>query len=222
MYFYFKYMRIIKIALISVLLLMFLQNVSANFVCGEVESNENYLPIWMNVIVYYESNPEEVTNCKINSEQKFCCDLWDIKSVSFAKDKKVFAEVFDLESGFVSNPVSLITTSEGFSVFPTLKIEKAIKISDFKKIIINEDSVFLNISLNERYNNLKYSVNSSEGFFERDLCSDCLKYEFYADVSRGKNEITLIAYNFDGEVEENFEVYSLDYLNLERKIDFGK
>ena len=209
-----------KVVLIILILgVLILQNVSANFVCGEVMEFGEYSPVWMDVIVYYESNPDDVSTCRINAQKKFCCDLEEIKSVSFGTNKRVFAELFDGETGFVSERVSLITTSGGFSIFPEMSIKKAITInSNFSEILIGENGFFMNFSLAEQYNNLKYSISDSDGFSEEILCEECLNYGFYLNLSKGKNTITFTAYNSKREIEESFEVYSLDYFKIKRDI----
>lgn len=70
----------------------------------------------MEVISYYDENPEKTTKCQINPEKKFCCDLSEIKEISYKPGKKVIAEVFDNETKYVADPVYLETSSEGYDL----------------------------------------------------------------------------------------------------------
>lgn len=193
--------------------------ISANFVCGIVNSSEGFSSSWVEAIVYFEENESDFTTCKISPENKFCCDLENISSVNFAVGKQVFAEVFDKEKGLIAGPVSLYLTDEGYNVFPEMTLKKAILInSPDKRIFINASSILINISSVGQNNNLKYALNSSGEYIEAELCNDCTNFEFPISLSKGKNELIITFYG-KREVSEKIIFYNLDYFNI--GIDFS-
>ena len=155
-------------SLVILLLFLFsLSFVSSSFVCGYVNNSQESSSSWSKVIIYPEEQPLSILECKVNPENKFCCDIEDIKGFTPSVGKKVFAEVFDEETGFVAGPVSLLLTEEGYDIFPQMNIQSAIVInSPEENIFINQSSVKINISLSGSYNNLKYTLNSSQGFLK--------------------------------------------------------
>jgi len=145
--------------------------VSANFVCGKVNSvgsvvvngsQEIISPSWFNVIVYYSEDPSESTSCKVSpADNKYCCDPQDIKGVSWQIGKEVSAEIFDSEKGYVSNKVSLIISGEGYDVFPEMFLEKAVQIhSPASGILLNKTKIFFNISIASRFNKIEYLLDN--------------------------------------------------------------
>ncbi len=194
--------------------LISLSDVQGNFACGILNNSENYSSSWENVFVYYSDNPLEYSTCKVNPEKKFCCDLDEIKSIKWEKGKLIFAEVFDSETGYFAGPVSLITSEEGYDVFPEMSLKKAIKLnSPIKKILINESYIVLNLTLDEKFNNLNFSEISSSRNFSQELCKNCTDISFNISLEKGKNLIDLVAYR-GREIHERFNIYSLDYLNI--------
>jgi hypothetical protein len=210
------------ILVIFLILIINLSFVSSNFVCGFVNNSQEFSSSWANVVVYFEENKSDFTECKINPENKFCCDLDNISSVNFSVGKKVFAEVFDEKSGFVAGPVSLYLTDAGYDVFPEMKLEKALTatFSD-KNIVVNKSSILINLSLAEKYNNLKYVLNSSEGYLEQEVCKNCTDFEFLVPLFKGKNELVLIS-NGSREISEKIVFYNLDYFNFNVDISCDK
>lgn len=73
-------MRYFKLIIVLGIFFFLTQNVSANFVCGQVSSIEDYSSNWMDVMVYYAENQNETTLCKVNPEGKFCCDSCELKN----------------------------------------------------------------------------------------------------------------------------------------------
>ncbi|MFA5061227.1 MAG: hypothetical protein WC494_02840 [Candidatus Pacearchaeota archaeon] len=139
-------------------------------------------------------------------------------SAGFVKDQKVVAEVLDFDAGFVSEPVSLVTSEDGFFVFPEITIKEAVTFhNECEKLLVNRSELFLNISTEDGYDNIKYSVNSGDGFFEVVVCEECNSAVFLINLFKGENNITITAYG-DREVSKNFSVYSLDYLEIKRDI----
>ncbi|HJX50600.1 MAG TPA: hypothetical protein VJ438_04005 [Candidatus Nanoarchaeia archaeon] len=196
------------------ILVITLPFISSNFVCGVVGDSNESSSSWKTLIVYQEAKPFSFIKCKVNPESKFCCDLDELSATPPNPGDKVFAEVFDEESGFVSEPVSLVLTGEGYDVFPEMNLQEAITInSPDERIFLNQSSILMNISLAENYENLKYTINSSDGFFIGQACTDCANSIFSLNLSKGKNDITLTSYG-DRQISENITIYNLDYLNF--------
>lgn len=192
---------------------------SSKFVCGFVNNSKEYSSSWSKVIVYPVGEPLNYTECKVNPENKFCCDLDEIKGFTSSIGKNVFAEVFDREGGFVAGPVSLYLTEEGYDIFPSMNLQKAVIInSPSERIFINQSSILINVSLVSNYNNLKYSLNSSNGYSEQQVCNNCDGLTFPISLSKGKNEINIIAYKGSKNISEKITFYNLDYLNFNMNI----
>jgi hypothetical protein len=194
--------------------------VSSKFVCGFVNNSQESSSDWTKVVVYPDGKPLSFIECKVNPEKKFCCDLWDNAS---SVGNKILAEVLDEKTGFVAGPVSLLLTEEGYDVFPIMNIQNAISINyPNESIFINKSSVTINLSLAESYNNLKYTLNSSNGFSEKQVCTNCTTSMFSLPLNKGKNELSLIAYNGNREISKNVTFYNLDYLNFNIKASCDK
>lgn len=189
--------------------------VSANFACGFINDSEKLSASWTEVLVYYDENPQETTICKTSPENKFCCDLDIIDSVTWGTGKLVYAEVLLSEQGYVAGPVSLLTSEEGYDVFPEMQLKRAITFNKpMKTILIEESSLSLNLSLHENYNNLKYQLNNNS---EQLICEDCTQAKFSIQgLQKGKNNLVLTAFNpvSGRNLSETFYIFSLDYLNL--------
>lgn len=201
------------LSLISVMYLI--PNVGANFACGFLNDSEEVSASWKEVLVYYEENPSETTTCKTSPENKFCCDLEAISSVSWAPGKVVHAEVFNPEQDYIAGPVTLLTTEEGFDIFPDMQLRKAITFNQpIQTILINNSQVFFNLSMDSSYNNLKYTLNSQS---EQVVCELCTQVDFILeDLLKGKNNINLIVYNSEigREITKSLQIFSLDYLDI--------
>ncbi len=200
------------------IILFSLSHVSSNFVCGFVNDSQNFSSSWSKVIIYPDENHSKIIQCEINPENKFCCDTEELPAFNYSVGKKIFAEVFDQDAGFVAGPVNLYLTGEGYDLFPQMNLQKAITInSPIEKIFVNQSSIILNIALAEHYNNLKYSLNSSEGFSEGNICTNCTTVEFPMSLDKGKNEIIFTAYG-PREISEKIIFYNLDYLNFNLEV----
>jgi hypothetical protein len=113
-------------------------------------------------------------------------------------------------------------TDSGYDVFPEMKLKKAVVvIFPDENIFINKSSVSINLSLAEGYNNLKYILNSSEGYLEQEVCKDCNNFEFLVPLFKGKNELVLIS-NGSREISEKIILYNLDYFNFNVNISCDK
>jgi hypothetical protein len=196
------------------LLIFSLSFVSSNFVCGIVNNSQNFSSSWANVIIYPNGDISNYTKCEVNPENKFCCDVEEIHGFTPSIGKRVFAEVFDKEGGFVGGPVSLTLTEEGYDIFPQMSIQKAITVNfPTERIFINQSSILLNVSLADSYNNLNYTINSSGGLSNHQVCNNCTNIIFPVNLSKGNNEITFIAYG-SRNISEKIIIYNLDYLNF--------
>jgi hypothetical protein len=199
-------------------LIFCLSFISSNFVCGEVTGSEDFSPVWTTVTVYFEENKSEFTECKVNPENKFCCDLENISSVEFEVGKKVLAEIIDSKRGFIAGPVSLYLTDGGYDVFPEINLEQAIKLNlPSEKIFIKESLLSLNMSSTKKDSSIWYSLNSSENYIGQELCANCTSSEFLIPLSKGKNELVLTIVG-DKPISKEILIYNLDYLNF--NIDF--
>lgn len=216
-------MEKIRYYLITFLVLVFsLSFVSSNFVCGLVNNSQDFSSSWAKVIIYPDDNTSKIVHCSVSPENKFCCDLDEIPSFNYSVGKKVFAEIFDEETGFVAGPVSLYLTGEGYDLFPQMNLEKAIRLnSPEDRVFINESSIILNVSLAEHYNNLNYTLNNSNGFLEENVCKDCIEVEFPVNLFKGRNEIILNSYGIRN-ISEKIIVYNLDYLNFSLNLSCDK
>lgn len=206
--------RILFTSIVSLLLIFNLSLINAHFVCGFVDNSEEYSSSWIDVIVFSEKNVSKFITCKINPENKFCCDLEELDLLKIDVGEKISAEIFEEESGLVAGPVELVVTEEGYDLFPEMVLEKAIIFnSPEENIFINQSLIQINISLAENYNNLRYSLNSSERYLEEDICEDCNNIYFEIPLDKGKNEVIFTAYN-KREISEKIIFYNLDYLNF--------
>ena len=120
---------------------------TANFVCGIVHDSDNYTSSWFDVDIRYTENIEYFTTCKVSPEEKkYCCDPLSIQQVSWNIGKEVTAQVFDLDSGLFSNPVTLQISGEGFDVFPDMFLQDAISLEGMAdKILFNANNISVNI-----------------------------------------------------------------------------
>ncbi len=121
--------------------LFFSEIVDAGFACGQVVGN-GLEPQWMGVKVY--ESRINFTSCQVSpDENKFCCDAEAIPGFSWVKGKQIYSEIFDNETGYFAKEVSLKISGEGYDVFPTLYLEKAIKVNNWSKVFLSNDSKFL-------------------------------------------------------------------------------
>ena len=71
-----------------VVVLFLIPVLSANFVCGYVNSSEDLEASWFDVDVYYSEDFGKSTTCKVGPENKYCCDPSEIEGVSWNIDRK--------------------------------------------------------------------------------------------------------------------------------------
>jgi hypothetical protein len=183
--------------LVLLALIILLQPVKANFVCGEVQNTEKISASWIEVLTYYSEDPAKISTCKISPENnRYCCDPLSIADVDWQVGKQINAEIFDAENGYVSNPVNLQITGEGYDVFPIMQLEEAISINSPNTTIISDSEVLFNVSIASRFNQLKYLIGPYGNISEKQVCSNCSEAVFsIQNLDFGQHEITFIASN---------------------------
>jgi len=207
-----------KVLFFAVFFLIFFHFASANFVCGDVMTSDDTSPYWMDVFVYYSESPDEIVRCNVNAENKYCCDLDEVISVKWSSGKVVFAEVYDIDTGYVSDVVSLVTTDEAYDVFPTLNIEPAILFDlPLDRIMVDRNHTYVSGVLHPRYDNLRIHVGE-EAF---DVCTNCDLFNYTFDLSPGKNDVTFEVYG-DRDIEKDYSFFALDYFEVERSFECDK
>ncbi|MEM4330878.1 MAG: hypothetical protein QW273_02625, partial [Candidatus Pacearchaeota archaeon] len=140
-----------KRLIIYILVISFLvYTVSANVACGLVNKKDELSPQGLKVILYYSENKTDFTECLINPSNKYCCDL-ELLNSSFSKGKKIFAEIYDKETGYIAKRVEGETSSEGYSLLPPLELTEAIKVIPKEKVLLNESQINISIILGDFY-----------------------------------------------------------------------
>lgn len=194
------------------------QLIEGKFVCGYVNDSSESSSAWEKVIVYASENPLIVTNCKINPENKYCCDL-DELNLKINPGKKVFAEIYNQDTGLVAAPVSKYLTEEGYDIMPELNLEKAITLNwSHKSLVMNQSSISVNALLSKSYANMKYRINEGQN---EQVCTNCTSIDFTIPLIKGKNEILITAYG-NREISEKLIIYNLDYFNINFSIECNK
>lgn len=198
--------------------LFFLSFSTANFACGFLNDSKEHHAYWVDVTTYYNTNSLKNTSCVVSPENKYCCDMQEIKGVPWAVGKKIVADVFDIEKGLVAGPVNTTISGQGIDLFPGMVLEEAISIGPHKKILIGEENVSINVTINSRFQNLRYELISEEGSSEEVLCEGCNPTTLVSlNLDRGKNVVKFTA-SGNKEISKEITFYSLDYLNLNREI----
>ena len=217
--------RAFKLIFIIGLILIILQTklVLGNFVCGQVEdSDDNVSASWYSIRIFYPSAQGMFTSCQVSpAGNKYCCDTEAIPGKSWKIGDVAAAEIFDNETGYVAGQVSVVTTGEGYSIFPIMKLEKVIKIYNFKKIIFSNTSEFLlNASFREPYNLVE--IENLETNNKSILCLNCSRVEQNITAEFGMNYLKLIA-SYGGRVfSEDIILAILRSFGFNRKIECEK
>ena len=206
--------------MLFVFILLSAKFVAANFVCGEVLDSEKMSASWYDVRIFYDEN-NDYANCEVSpGGNKYCCDTEAIPGKTWKIGDEVSAEIFDFESGYFAGPVSVITTGEGYDVFPRMQLKKAIKVFEPSKKLIfsNKSELLLNASFAEPYNFVEIEKDEDKTL----LCQNCstliqrLKAEF------GMNYWKLIASHGKRFFSENIVFALLKSFGFERKIECEK
>lgn len=199
-----------------------ISNVSAHFVCGKVnDSIDNVTSDWISVNAYPYNYPNKITSCKVSpNENKYCCDLETIDNYKWKIGDNVITEVFDNESGYVSGPVSIILTGEGYDVMPEMMFEKAMNIysPDKRLILSNSTIVMLNLSTIIDYNNI--DVYDADNYLLG--CDDCNILNENLNFSFGVNKLKIITSSVYHEIIKNIEFFIINYLIINRTYECEK
>lgn len=199
-----------------ILCLFFINFISAHFVCGEVENINNISASWMNVKIFYSGLEENYSSCEISpQENKYCCDVENIPGKKWNIGDLVFAKVYDREEGYFSEPVSVITTGEGYDILPKMEFKKFVSFySPLEKLIFSNESLFLlNVSFSFPYD--FFEIDKGEG--RKLLCENCSNFVGEIEGDFGKNLINLIISADEDSVEESFELTILEGFEFEKE-----
>jgi hypothetical protein len=209
--------------LFAMILFFFDSGVSASFVCGRVNDSKDFSAVGFNVRVYYQENPAISTFCKVGAaENKYCCDLEEIKGYPWKVGKIVIAELVS-EGGYSAGSVSLAISGEGFDIFPEMVLQKVIGIfPELKKIYVNTTSIFINVSTASGYEGINYTLYSNGEKIKWAGCGNCSTFIFYLNNLSYGNYILNITASNGNEVSEPFNFYLLNYLNFNREIKCKK
>src|SRR3989339_604847 len=207
------------------ILILFSFNINANFVCGIVENSDDGMSgAWFNTRLFYENYSSNFLNCQVSpKENKYCCDADSIYPQNTWKvGKKVFARVYDFNTGYFADEVNVITTGRAYDIFPNLKLKKAIKVNDpvSRVIISKENNLSLNLSFCEPYNLIEIRDENSLLF----NCDNCTFFNDSLNLSFGENKINVFAKKINNESfqevinvalnEENILVYKVVPVSL--------
>lgn len=189
--------------LIFLALIVAVPFVQANFVCGQVnDAPDNNSAAWYNVHIYYSDLRNNYSSCDISpDENKFCCDAENISGRAFKVGQMIYSEVYDNETGYVAGPVSLVSTSEGYDVFPVMNLLKVINIYSPKNrlILSNLSSILFNSSFLSPYNLVQIDNNGNK----TTLCDNCSSFANKTSFNFGMNYPKIIASNGSRVFSEN-------------------
>ncbi len=204
----------IKIRLLMIMLVVILlPPVKAGFACGIVNGTGDLEPQWLQVQIYHNTIEDSATCSVSPAGNKFCCDTEAIPGFAWKVNKEIKAEVFD--SSYFSEPVSLYTTGQGYDVFPTIQLKKAIIVHDFDKIFL--DDVYLNASFESPFIHIELEKNGV-----RDFLIDGEEYYGEIDADLGMNYLKLFVSGDGREFVEDLVFAFLEYVNFDRKITCKK
>ncbi len=210
---------VLRLSLILLPLIIFLLNlnlVSSSFVCGIVNDSLTSSSDWVNVKVYFEENISDFTECQVNPEKKFCCDIENISSVNVEVGKKAYAEVYDTKRKLTAGPIFIYLTDEGYNIFPTMNLEElpSFNISN-NEITVNDSFIYLSFSSSKNANNFSYKIDLPDKEIKERLNDNNNNIPNVSiPLSKGENELFLISENIDREEFERFLIYNLDYFDL--------
>jgi hypothetical protein len=194
------------------LILISLYNVSANFVCGQVnDSKDSMSANWYDVNIY-RNDFNKYGVCEVSpSENKYCCDL-DLIPTGWSVGDEIFVEVVDFENNYVTNLVSKIANGEGFIVMPEMKLEKVILVEPNKNLFIENNSLInFSFSFKEPYTQVEINLNNQSNNFNSSNLNLGL------DLNFGFNQINLSAENGDRIFYENKEFYLLNNVEINKE-----
>lgn len=206
---------------ISIIFLFFITAVpfvQANFVCGQVnDSLDGNSAAWYNVHIYYSGLKDNYSSCDISpAENKFCCDAGNISGMPWKIGQTIYSEVYDNETGYAADPVSLVSTAEGYDIFPVMNLEKVINIYNPKDrlILSNQSSVLFNSSFLFPYNFVQMEHNGNK----TTLCDNCSSFANEMNFDFGMNYPKIIASNENRVFSENMNFAILKNIDFSRNI----
>lgn len=195
------YLMLILVFFLCIVLVMInIGEVSASFVCGQLaDSVDNMSSDWFDVMIYAPENPFFYSLCKVSPDQnKYCCDAEEVFEDGVDIGDVVYSEVIN-DNGYVSGPVSLTISGEGYDLFPLMTLEKVIdiKMPLGRVIFLNESA-----KINEINDSLEifeipfiFEGGGSYNKFYLDnglnrtlLCDDCDGYNGSLKVKSGMND----------------------------------
>lgn len=198
-----------------VFVLFFLESSSANFVCGVVnDSDDNMSAQWYNARIFYEGR-DNYGSCEISpAGNKFCCDVEEIPGSSWKIGDEIFGEIFNPESGYFAGPVSVITTGDGYDIFPEMKLKKAMEIynPDGKLFFSNESKFLLNASFESPYNFVEIEKDG-----EREtLCDGCSNFSDNISGNYGWNNVSIFSSFGNNVFSKNIGLWILKGFDFKR------
>jgi len=186
---------IVGVVILSIVIIILqLPVVKAGFVCGQVKDSQEMSAHWYEVRISHLGEGK-YAECEISpAENKYCCDPEAIPDQGWKIGDIMQTEIFDAESGYVAGPVSKTTTGEGFDIMPEMTLEKAIKLNNFEKLLISNQSKFLlNASFLYPYNYVELEKEGNKTV----LCDDCTEILEIIDANFGMSNMNLYASSND-------------------------
>jgi hypothetical protein len=204
-----------KIIFGIILALMIVHTVSAGFTCGEVlDSDYGDSASWV-VVNIYSNNSKNFAQCQISpAGNKYCCDPEAIPGSSWKVGNVYYSEVYDNLTGYSSGPVSLIVSGQGYDIFPQMKLDKAVKISNPRQRVIfsNNTSLLLNATFLPPYNFVEIVNKDNKSV----LCTNCTSYSQDYIFDFGMNKLTINAINNERRFSQDLNFAILESYNFTR------
>jgi hypothetical protein len=167
--------------------------VSAHFVCGQVQNSaDNLSSSWMNVVIFYPSNPAQYTQCQVSpQDNKYCCDAEAIPGKTWSIGSVVDAEIYSPQTNYLAGPVSVTTTGNGYDVFPIMQVQKIINVYNPADglAVSHNGTVLLNASFLTPYTN----VSLFDGSSYQTLCTNCTSFIGNIPIHQGTNSWNISA-----------------------------
>ena len=205
--------RILLILAGLFLIVLMAKSIEANFVCGQVNDSEEMAAAWYDVRIFYSEG--NYATCKVSPDgNKYCCDTEAIPNYNWKVGDVIKAEIYDNVSGYFAGPVSVVTSGEGYDIFPQMQLKKAIKIfsPEGKLLFSNESKFFLNASFSEPYN---YVEIERDG--EREvLCENCSNFSGEINGSFGFNDLKILSSFRDNTLYEEIVLWILRGFDFKR------
>lgn len=199
------------------LFVFLLAGAQAKFVCGEVnQSDDGISPSWYEVRVFYYDILGNYSTCEVSpDDNRFCCDVDEIEQRNWAVGNIMTAEILDNSTGYISYPVNVTLTSEGYDLFPSMELEKLINVTiEPSSFIFSED---LNFSFDflflQEFSNVDFRFNGVDS----NLCTNCNSSSYSSNGTYGTNNFT-VKLNYSGKEFSYVKSFSIipDY-NFSRK-----